>query len=356
MTSIARLGEEGFIALMARLARPARPRPVLGIGDDAAVVAFPPRAQVLLTTDLLTEGVHFRSAYTPGRLLGRKALAANLSDIAAMGGVPHSCVVSLGLPRDTTAEYARALAHGIVERARGSGVAVVGGDTCAAKALFVCVALAGIVERGRAVRRDTARAGDLLYVTGRLGASAAGLSLLRRRTRAGGRPRLGRRAGRKAGGAAARAIRAHLDPEPRVLAGRLLGAAGLAAAMIDLSDGLAPDLARLCRASGTGAVVEMGAIPVAPEAEAVLGPARARRAAIAGGEDYELLFAARPPRAPLVARLARRLRLPITRIGQMVPRRHGIRVLTPDGRYRPLAEWRGFEHFQGGAELVADPS
>jgi thiamine-monophosphate kinase len=333
MTRIARLGEDGFIALVARLSRRTRPRPVLGIGDDAAVLAFPPRAQVLLTTDFLTEGIHFLPAQTPGRLLGRKALAVNLSDIAAMGGVPHSCVVSLGMPRRTTAEYARAVAEGIVDRARRCGVAVVGGDTCAARALFVGIALAGIVEPGRAVRRDTARAGDGLYVTGRLGASAAGLRLLRR---GGRRPRTR---------AAAEAIRAHLDPEPRLLAGRALGVTGLAAAMIDLSDGLAQDLGRMCRASGAGAVIEEGAVPVSPAAAAVLGPKGALRAAIAGGEDYELLFAARPAHASLVARLARRIRLPVSRIGQLVRPRQGIRVLTRDGRYRPIAEWGGFEHF-----------
>ena len=336
MTRIARLGEEGFIALVARLSRRTRPRPVLGIGDDAAVLESPPRAQVLLTTDLLAEGIHFRPAYTPGRLLGRKALAVNLSDIAAMGGLPHSCVLSLGMPRHTTAEYARAVAVGVVDRARRSGVAVVGGDTCAARTLFVGITLAGIVEAGRAVRRDTARAGDGLYVTGRLGASAAGLLLLRR----GGRRARSR--------AATRAIRAHLDPEPRVLAGRALGVTGLASAMIDLSDGLAQDLGRLCRASGAGAVVEAGAVPVAPAAAAVLGPKGALRAAIAGGEDYELLFAARPAHEHLVARLARRIRLPISRIGRLVPARQGIRVLTRDGRYRPLAEWGGFEHFPRG--------
>ena len=334
MATLARIGEQGFIDLVARLARPARPRPVLGIGDDAAVLALPPRAQMLLTTDLLTEGTHFRSAYTPGLLLGRKALAVNLSDIAAMGGAPHSCVVAIGFPRATPLERARAVARGLGAQARRHRVAIVGGDTCAARSLFVNVCLLGLVEPGRAVRRDGARPGDSLYVTGRLGASAAGLAMLRRRRRPWGAPR----------SAVTQAVRAHLDPVPRVTAGRALGVTGLATAMIDLSDGLSQDLRRLCDASRAGALLEEAAIPVSPLALSLLGAAGARRAALEGGEDYELLFATRAGHEPLIDHLARRIRLPMTRIGQVLPRRQGIRILTRDGRYRDLPP-RGFEHF-----------
>ena len=145
MASLDRLGERGFIDLVAGLSRALRPRPLLGIGDDAAVLSLPPRAEVLLTTDLLTEGIHFRAAYTPGFLLGRKALAVNLSDIAAMGGVPHSFVAAIGFPRDTPERYARDVAAGLADQARRSGVALVGGDTCAARALFLSIALLGVV-------------------------------------------------------------------------------------------------------------------------------------------------------------------------------------------------------------------
>jgi thiamine-monophosphate kinase len=337
MARLGRLGEQGFIALVARMNRGARPRPVLGIGDDAAVLRLPPRAEILITTDLLTEGVHFRSRDIPGRLLGRKALAVNLSDIAAMGGVPHAFVVSLGLPRATPLAYARAVAAGLIEQARRHRVALVGGDTCTARALFVDVTLLGLVEPGRAVRRSGARPGDALYVSGRLGASAAGLAVLPR-ARRGGR----RAAARSAVGR--RALRAHFDPSPRVALGRALGLTGLASAMIDLSDGLSADLGHLCRESRAGAVIEEEAVPVAPEARALLGSDAALRAALAGGEDYELLFAARPGRDHLVARLARRLAVPVTRIGVVLPRRRGVGVLGRDGRYRALPP-AGFEHF-----------
>jgi thiamine-monophosphate kinase len=328
-----RLTEQSFIDSMTRMSRGAGPRPVTGIGDDAAVLLLPNRAEVLLTTDLMTDGVHFLARRTPGRLLGRKSMAVNLSDIAAMGGVPHSAVVTVGLPRRTAPAYATALARGLAEQARRHGVALVGGDTCAAGSLMVNVALLGLVERGRAVLRSGARAGDALYVTGRLGASAAGLAVLRGRGRRGA-PR----------SASARALRAHQDPEPRTAFGRALGATGLATAMIDLSDGLAADLPRLCAASRAGAVVLETVLPIDPAAVQILGPEGALRAAVTGGEDYELLFTARPGHEPMLAALSRRLRLPVARIGQILPRRTGIRLLGRDGRYRPLPRPQ-FTHF-----------
>jgi thiamine-monophosphate kinase len=356
MARRARLDEQGFIALMASLVDPARgpfprpPRPILGIGDDAAVLAPPPDSrQILLTTDLLTDGIHFRRADMPGLLLGRKALAVSLSDIAAMGGVPRSCLASVGFPRGTSYAYARDVARGLAGQARRHGVAIVGGDTCAARSLFVSVALLGTVEPGGAVRRDGARPGDGLYVTGSLGAAATGLRILKQGRRRGGasgsRGTLGLR-GTAARRAAAEALRAHLDPVPRARAGRALGAAGLATAMIDLSDGLVRDLPRLCRSSGAGALIEEAAVPVARAASVLLGPERALRCALSGGEDYELLFAARDDAVPALRQMARRLHLKITPIGRVLPRREGIRLLTRAGRYVPFETIRGsFEHF-----------
>lgn len=317
-----RLSEDTFIEWMARESRGAGPRPVVGMGDDAAVLALPRRSQMLLTTDLLTEKVHFLFDRTPPRLLGRKAMAVNLSDIAAMGGVPHSALVSVGLPRGTAASWARDLARGLGEQARRYNVAIVGGDTCAAERVFVSVTLLGAVEPGRAVKRSGAKVGDGLYVTGALGGSAAGLALLRRRPRTAAQRRL---------------IRAHLDPVPRVLFGRALGMSGLASAMIDLSDGLAKDLPRLCAASRKGCVVTEASIPVDADA--------AHHLAITGGEDYELLFTARPGTEGLLAGLAARLKTPVTRIGTVTRMTDAVRLLGRDGRYRPLPR-PAFEHFE----------
>jgi len=334
-----RLSEDTFIEWMARLSRGSGPRPVVGIGDDAAVLALPRRTQTLLTTDFLTEGVHFLFDRTPPRLLGRKAIAVNLSDIAAMGGVPHAALVSVGLPRGTAGSWARGLAQGLAEQARRHRVAIVGGDTCAAERVFVSVTLLGVVEPGRAVRRSGARAGDGLYVTGAVGASAAGLAHIRRRTRPSLRP-----ASRERAAARRRLAQAHLDPEPRVRFGRALGMSGLASAMIDLSDGLAKDLPRLCAASRSGAVLLEMAVPVDAAAETLFGRERALRLAISGGEDYELLFAARPGTEALLASLAVRLRTAVTRIGTVTQARDGVRLLGRDGRYRPLPR-PAFEHF-----------
>ncbi len=346
MASLARLHEQGFIDLIARLSRRSRVRPIIGIGDDAASLALPPRTRTLFTTDLLTEGIHFRSGMTPGLLLGRKAMSVNLSDIAAMGGAPHACVISVGFPPRTRPAYAADVALGLAQQARRFGVAIVGGDTCASRSLTLSVALLGLVERGGAVRRDGARKGEGLFVSGHLGGSTAGLGLLRRGARlADGKRLTGLRLTPRLRRHAAAAVRRHLDPTPRVLFGRALGLTGLATSMIDLSDGLTPDLQRLCRASGAGAIVEEAAIPIDPAARALLEHRRAIEAALVGGEDYELLFTARMEHETLIARVARRLRLPVARIGEILPRRDGIRVLTRDGRYRPLPRG-GFDHFR----------
>jgi thiamine-monophosphate kinase len=226
--------------------------------------------------------------------------------------------------------------------ARSHKVALVGGDTCAARALFVNVTLLGLVEKGRAVTRSGARPGDRLYVTGTVGASAAGLALLTGR----GRRPCGVRIRRNASQVSRRrAIRAHLDPVPRCTVGRALGLTGVASSMIDLSDGMAQDLPRLCAASGVGAIVSQAALPIDPLATTLCGPGGAMRLALSGGEDYELMFTARPDCEPLVAALARRLRLPIHRVGQILPRRAGIRTVDQGGQYASLPAG-GFEHFR----------
>src|SRR5262249_2816344 len=158
---------KGFIDLLARLARGGVSpwaRPILGIGDDAAILPSTGRLRTLVTTDFLAEGVHFHARWTPGFLLGRKALAVNLSDIAAMGGVPLSFVFSAGFPSRLEPGYARAVARGLLSQARRFGVSLVGGDTGRARSLFLNIALLGAVERGREVRRSGARTGDHLYV------------------------------------------------------------------------------------------------------------------------------------------------------------------------------------------------
>ena len=341
----------GFIA-RGRAGAPAPPGDV-GIGDDCAVLKVGGRS-LLVTVDLMAEGVHFDLAYTPPYMLGRKAVAASLSDIAAMGGTPRGVFVSAALPAKARPAFARALVEGIHEEARAAGVAVLGGDTSSSKSgVFLDVAAIGEAARRGPVLRRGARVGDAIYVTGTLGASARGFALLRRGFRPWSRGLWsrsllvrGREADRRRDELVA--ALAHLLPRPRLALGRALGAAGLPTAMIDVSDGLAIDLHRLCEASGVGASIDQARIPVDPAAEVggrgPRGRASGLALALGGGEDYELLFTGPLRQEGRLLRLARRLQEPLTRIGRITPPRRGVVLVDPTGRRRPLPR-AGYEHF-----------
>jgi thiamine-monophosphate kinase len=337
------LGEFGLIAWLAsqvERAGPGRRRArgglaVRGIGDDAAEIAVGGRTLVV-TKDLLLEDVHFRRRHPP-RLLGRKALAVSLSDVAAMGARPLAGFLGLGVPPRYPARALGECLRGLLALAAEAGVLVAGGDTTgSASGLVLSVTLLGVAPRRGAVRRDGGRPGDRLYVTGTLGDSALGLRLLER----GRRPSGGR-------GAEARLLRRHLDPTPRLVEGTALGEGHLASAMIDLSDGLAADLRHVCEESGVGARVELGRLPLSAAYRGLaprLAPDDPLAPAVCGGEDYELLFAVPPARLAAFERAAARWRAPATLVGELRPRREGIALLGPDGRpYRPPRP--GFTHF-----------
>ena len=296
----------------------------LGIGDDTAVVRGP--ANLLLTKDLLVEDYDFRAALHPPRLLGRKALNVNLSDIAAMGGRPLHALVGLAVPGETDRKWLLAFLGGFREAARAAGVSLVGGDISAARKIMISVTVTGETETF--VRRSGARPGDLIFVSGTLGDAAAGLRILEK----DGRPGKVRAAGRLLG--------RFLDPEPRLELGALLARRKLASAMIDVSDGLSVDLAHICEESGAGAEIDPARVPLS---------AALRRfskdpltLALDGGEDFELLFTVRPRNAARLRALAERFE--ITEIGRITA---GKRILAVDsaGRKKPL-KIRGYEHFK----------
>ena len=332
------LGEFGLIDLIQR--KTPRTRGVrLGIGDDAAWVSTADDS-LLFTSDLLVEGVHFNLDWISMRDLGHKSLTASLSDIAAMGGRPAYFLLSLALPNLTT-QRAAALIRGIHAVAAEHRVALVGGDTCAADQLIIDVFLAGFAPYG-AVTRGGARVGDDIYVTGTLGDSALGLALLSEpRSTVSARDRN-------------YLVRRHHRPTARVKTGMQLAKEGLARAMMDVSDGLAQDLGHICRASRTGAVVRQDRVPLSPAFGRVAGPADLA-CALAGGEDYELLFTASSDARKGVERVARRTGVPITHIGECVPKKHGVTLVDPRGDRVPLAA-PGYQHFKGGSARRDDSS
>jgi len=331
--TLAELGERGLIARLRRRPGPARPEVLVPLGDDAAAIDWDGRV-LLATTDTLIEDVHFRRTTVTLRDVGAKAMAVNVSDIAAMGGEPRYALLALALPPTLTVADVDALYDGLEDVGGRYGVTVVGGDTCAAPGgIVLTVTLLGAVD-GAPLRRSGARPGDLVLVTGTLGASAAGLEVLEHG-----------RAGVPAE-AAETVVRAHRLPVPRVAEGRLVHELGGATAMIDVSDGLATDLGHIARESGVGAVVRLGAVPVdaATRAVAAARGADPTRWALSGGEDYELLFTVVPGRAAgIAAAVTARTGTSVHVIGEITSPGAGVRFVDAAGTALPVEP--GFEHF-----------
>ncbi len=303
--------------IFAPMARP-RPEVLLGIGDDAAILAGPAGRQWCWSLDTLVEGVHFAAADAPEDV-GWKALAVNLSDLAAMGAEPVAALLGLSLP-DGDAAWATAFAQGMSALADASGTSLAGGDTTRGPR-SITVSVLGTVPEGTALRRDGARVGDIIAVTGALGDAALAL-------------RLGRRA---ASGLRTRLAR----PVPRLQAGLCLR--GLASAVIDLSDGLMADLGHMMRASGTSAAVRVDLLPASADFAAA-APDDALALQVAGGDDYELCCCLPPDRvAEAVVALAA-FDLPLTVVGRVVAGDGTVHLMQSDGgTVRPPAQ--GWEHF-----------
>jgi thiamine-monophosphate kinase len=311
--------------LIARYFTRSAPSAVLGVGDDAALLAPSPGTQLVASTDMLVAGRHFFPDADPF-LLGHKALAVNLSDLAAMGAVPRWALLSLALPEvdeGWLAEFSR----GFFTLAERFGVDLVGGDTTRGP-LNLCVTILGEVPAGRALRRDAARVGDDVWVSGDLGGAALGFRHL------SGDVALD--------AAAAQACLSRLHkPEPRVVLGDML--ACVAHAAIDISDGLLADLGHILEHSGVGAVVEFDRLPAHPALSARLPDLVARRCLVSGGDDYELCFTAAPDREKAVMAVAQASAMTVTRVGRITAE-SGLRLLDAEGRDMAIGE-RGFDHF-----------
>ena len=313
-----RLGDLGEFGLIERIERAARrlakPRAVaIGIGDDAAVLRPRPGEDVVLSTDAMVEGVHFRWVTESARNVGRRALVANLSDLAAMGARPLGFTLALAAPAQLPVRDFDGVLAGLLHEASAHGCALVGGNVSAARETSITLAVLGAVARGRTVTRRGARSGDRIFVTGRLGGTALEVAKAER-----GRGRIRR------------------VPTPRLRAGRALARIPAVSACIDVSDGLESDLRHLLEERALAAEVDLDAVPRPPRFAAAcaclgLDP---ERLVLAGGEDYELLFTARSS-APSAVRLARRLGIEVAEIGRVVPA----------GTGRSSARGGGWRHF-----------
>lgn len=312
-------------SLISRIRRRAQriKRVPLGIGDDCAILRFPPGHEILVTTDFSLEGVHFRRDWHSPEIVGHRCLTRGLSDIAAMGGQPLAVFLSLALPRTVRKNWVDRFLSGLLKLAAKFDVSLAGGDTAESRGgILADIVVVGSAPNGTAIRRDGARPGDRVFVTGSLGGSAAALQLLRSRRKL--RPR---------------DFPAHFSPIPRIQVGHFLHQRKLVSSMIDISDGLSVDLAHICEESRVGAEIQADALPLS-----AIGKNRRRvnlEYALHGGDDYELLFTL-PGSKHLPTKIAG---VPITEIGRII-RNKGVFLTTAAGA-RTRLQPRGWQHFRG---------
>ena len=325
---VSELGEFGLIKLLADTLGQggAKHELLLGIGDDAAAWKNP-KGITLATTDTMVQGVHFTAKCT-WEEVGWKSMAINLSDIAAMGGIPKYALVALSLPADMQRDDVVGLYQGIGKAVKEFDVAVVGGNISRAPAVTITITLIGEAFRGRMLTRSGAMPWDVIFVTGYLGSSAAGQRMLSEDLKLDSETAAFLRA-------------AHVRPQPRVAQGQRLATLGVRAA-IDISDGLLSDIAHICEESQVGARISIDKIPIHPMVAGAFGE-EALDFALAGGEDYELLFTARKNIAELVKK---RLGCQVTMIGEVAAKEPGVvTLLDKDGN--PVTwQQKGWDHFQ----------
>lgn len=309
---------------------------IKGIGDDAAVISPSQGKVLLLSSDMLVDGVHFiRGKISPFQL-GRKAIAVNLSDIAAMGGVPRHALVSIALPPMATVEEIEQIFSGMKSMFSRWSVNLVGGDTVKSSTLTIDVTVLGEADGGCVMTRSGARPGDIIMVTGYLGDSAAGLELIMNEELFAKVP----------GEEREKLIMAHLDPSPRLEQSALLAKTGWVTAMMDLSDGLGGDIKHICDSSGVGAKIFPHRLPYS---ESAAGLARMAGKSITewclhGGEDYELLFTVSPGSKEDVKKAFSGAGLgPVTEVGVITEVGEGIKLVGPNGH--PSTLTGGFNHF-----------
>ena len=320
------------------------PSVIRGIGDDAAVITSKAGQWTVLTTDLLTEGIHFDLRTATMADIGFRAAAANLSDIAAMGGTPHYLLVALAFPRTASKQHVLQLYRGMMAACRPHRIRLIGGDTSASNGgWFISLTLTGKIAPHTALFRNGAQISDSLYVTGTIGDALAGLKLLNEP------PARVTRHSRTATLSAKHRqflIGRHLRPTARVAVGQWLSTNRFATSAIDISDGLSGDLRHICKESHVGAELDLGALPLSKACRAYAASRKLDPIDLAqtGGEDYELLFTVSPRQRLRLEQSAVERGFALTCIGKIRPHRFGLQALSPQGQRHPLAH-TSYEHF-----------
>ena len=337
--------ERDLIEQIRSLSSADAPALVQGIGDDCAVIEKSGNRVWLLTMDTLVESIHFDCNFHPPELLGRKAVAVNVSDIAAMGGRPTFALLSLGLPEGFNEEWTRWLSLGISKACEQYGCLLIGGDTvCNPSGVSLTLTVIGEMERGRVLYRKNGQVGDTVWVSGQPGRSAAGLALLQS----------GIRLEKNTDSSLRPLLKAHLDPMPRTALAIDLAASGLVHAMQDISDGLATDLSHLCHQSGLGACIIADYLPPCDglKKAGVLLSRDPLDWMIRGGEDYELLFTAPPDATETLQQIGRDSGQPLSAVGSLIEGKFVVLVekgcgITVSDEGTDIS-FQGYEHFKVG--------
>lgn len=339
------LKDIGEFALIKRLTKNItldKERVIMGVGDDVAVVKTKAEKYLLLTCDILIEGTHFTKETITPHQLGKKVVAINVSDIAAKGGIPKQALISIGLPKDTKVIYVEEIYRGIKEQSKKFNIDIVGGNTALSKdKIFIDLFLVGEIKPDFLLLRSGAKPGDKILVTGNLGDSSAGLKIIEDHNLKLEDIKLEKKYKIKL-------KQAHLSPNPRLLESRIIAKSYLANSMMDISDGLSGDLAKICEASNVGAIIWEEKIPVSKETLTFaksIGKSPFNFA-LHGGEDYELLFTTPKENVDIIIRkIQRETKTKVTEIGEIKDRKFGIKIVKTNGRMMPLNTY-GWNHFK----------
>lgn len=331
---------------------------VLGIGDDAAVIN-PPRGKALLfSTDTLREDIHFRRDYSSSYDIGWKSVAVSISDIAAMGGTPRYLLLSLAIPNKTSVKYLDDLLKGVKAITERYSVSLIGGNISRSTGgITIDTTVIGEVTKKGLVKRSGASPGDLIYITGHVGASAMGLALLKTATATHCKLPPFRKGGLGGFEKKESLFNRHLHPIPRVTEGLLIGTNRLATSMIDISDGLVSDISHICDKSGVGACIYSNLIPLPELPHNIIDKIKKGLAksplfyALYGGEDYELLFTVKQSNKEKLENIFKREGIKITFIGEIVPEEAGISIIDEKGRKKKINQAMssmlcGYDHFK----------